>query len=219
MIIKPLLPLKITFKGRSFDNTILGETCFFKGGVARDAAIAALEGKRKIEIFPRDLDLLVGRPSEELEELLVWSRADTRDLWDWVPEGLAPSQERLGAALLGSVSSDINLNECLLGKDYIWVSSNFLDGWKRKVITPSWDSRGKELIRAHFFAFRYGYTAKCSLPQNNAYYSVVERKAEELNLSADWAAYLAPVPRLQEEEEEEIVVEVLLEDGTTMIIE
>lgn len=215
----PCGTINVSLGDKTYSNTILKETSFFNGGVAREVAFHYLENNEMPTLVQaRDLDILVGGMTPQLDELLDSSFVDYREAYEFIDENTPLNANCIAEQAMQMLQVDVNINECLLGSSRLWISSNLIEGWLNKKVSLTWDSNGKEAIRAHFFAFRYGFTTEASLPKVDSYYLVVEAKAEQLGLLSDWRTYLADKPKVEPTEEEEIQVELFLEDGSILIM-
>lgn len=210
----------VVSRNKTFSNSLLGETSFFTGGAAREVAFHYLANNEMPDLVRvRDIDVLLGGVTPELEGLLDESYVDYREVYNYINEETPQDSCSIAEQAMQVMQVDVNINQCLLGKHFLWISSALIEGWLKKEVSLTWDSNGKEAIRAHFFAFRYGFATKANLPLVDSYYLVAERKAEQLGLSLEWEAYLADKPKVKPEEDEEIQVELVLDDGAILVVE
>lgn len=192
--------VKIHYNGLIIDTTKL-KTIIFYGGVARSAALQALDGLKEITVSPRDLDYLY--PDQR-----VFMNAEDK-AFDNSNYGIEDCREyvfsddvRQVANAIFCKGADINLNMCLLTPEGVYIHSNFIEGVRNREVklnNPNYDDlsdfdKGKLHLRAHFFAYRYGFEYSSEeLDLSNPYSKNIFTKAfsyKDEAKSRGWYNYL-----------------------------
>lgn len=174
-----LIQLSFTFEFAGFviDNKSCGSS-FIKGGIAREYAMLHFGVIENLTI--RDMDLWLD--PEDNDSLLCYLCTNNYADYDCNWHSIETLLE----------NTDVDINQCLLGKDGLYIHKDAIKAFKGKRIKVTEKRKiDKASLRAHLFALRYGFETEAYLPDESFYYhEVTALKAAQLGLLWEWKDYL-----------------------------